>query len=150
MHTPASSSNSRHFCSSCKTQASAQHKLAASHSNINTCKASERCWLGHGLCVQARVDHPESWGARAGQEANIPSRPDLCPAVNDAWATVPRTVCWKDVDTLTMVSFWYSGNTLGSENRLGDNYIISLSGHPCYKESTGNSSTRCFYVIKAT
>jgi hypothetical protein len=139
------------FCSSCKTQAlvHAAEVCCFSHPNINTCETAirERGWLGCGLCIQARADDPESWVASAGQVANTTSRTDFCPLVNDAGAAVPRSMSQKGVETIIGS---YSGNMLGSEDRLGNNYIISLSSHPCYKESTGNNSTRCSYAIKAT
>lgn len=123
-----------------------------SHPNINMCETSHSWEVLAGLWAIRTSQSRPPWilDGRAGQVANTTSRTDFCPAGKDARAAVPRCMSRKDVGTITIVSSSYSGNMLGSENRLGNNYIISLSGHPCYKESTGNSSTRCSYAIKAT
>lgn len=137
------------FCTSCKTPASAQQKSAASLTQILTRARPairERCWLGCGLCIHTRAGHPESWVASAGQVTNTTPRTDFCPAPVWCWGSSALDHEPEGRWDITMASLSYSGSMLGSENRLGNNYIISLSGHPCYKESTGNSS----YAIKAT
>lgn len=111
---------------SLQNAASAWQKYAASpHPNINTCETSHTCILypvrvaSCGLCMQVRADSTESWVASAGQTVMPDWNYWIMPCNKQCKSNSIRNHEQKKCsDVIIIGSFSYSGNILGSENRL--------------------------------